>query len=182
VSTALGFRTHTGWAVMCAVRAGSPPTLVSRTRVQMCPTTVPADAYHAAAADRDDLKKAEKLISRVVAASVKGARAAIRGAGDEVVAVALVNEPRDLPSLSRILGSHALIHSAEGDMYREVVAEAAEAEGLRVFHFSASDLGAGGRQDLLRAFGEAVGTPWQREHKDAALAAVMALEQVGARA
>ena len=167
---------------MCAVRAGSTPELITRTRVQMCPSTVPADAYHAAAADREDLRKAEKLISRVVSASVKGARAAIRTAGEDVVAVALVNEPRDLPSLSRILGSHALIHSAEGDMYREVVAHAGEAQGLPVFHFSASDLAAGGRQDLLRAFGEAVGRPWQREHKDAALAAVMALEQVGARA
>jgi hypothetical protein len=167
---------------MCAVRAGSPPTLISRTRVQMCPSTVPADAYHAAAAERDDLKKAEKLISRVVAASVKGARAAIRSAGEDLVAVALVNEPRELPSLSRILGSHALIHSAEGDMYREVVAEAGEAEGLPVFHFSASDLGTGGRQDLLRGFGETVGTPWRREHKEAALAALMALDRVGAKA
>ena len=67
-------------------------------------------------------------------------------------------------------------------MYREVVAEAGEAEGLPVLHFTASDLAAGGRQDLLRAFGDSVGTPWQREHKDAALAAVMALEQLAAKA
>ncbi len=178
--TALGFRTHTGWSVMCTVSAGSPPTLVARTRVQLCPPEVPADAYHVAAGDRSDLRAAEKLIARVVAASVKGARAAIRAAGEDVVAIALVNEPRELPSLARILGSHALVHSAEGDMYREVVAEAGEAEGLPVFHFAATELKASPRQDLMQAFGAAVGTPWQREHKDAALAALMALEQVSA--
>ena len=181
MATALGFRTHTGWAVLCAVRAGSPPTLVTRTRVQLCPSAVPADVYHAAASDRDHLAKAEKLVALVVAKSVKQTRAAIRAAAEDVVAIALVNEPRDLPALGRILGSHALIHSAEGDMYREVVAEAGEAEGVPVFHFSATDRKAAPHQDLLRTFGEAVGTPWQREHKEAALAAVMALESVSAR-
>ncbi len=178
--TALGFRTHTGWAVMCAVQAGSPPRLLARSRVQLCPTDIPADAYHAAAADRERLDAAEKLIARVVSASVKGARAAIRDAAGDVVAIALVNEPRELPALARILGSHALIHSAEGDMYREVVAEAGEAEGLPVFHYSAVELKADPRSELLTRFGASVGTPWQREHKDAALAAVKALEQVSA--
>jgi len=166
--------------VLCAVRAGSPPTLIARTRVQLCPSDVPADVYHAAASDRDRLAKAEKLVAHVVAKSVSQTRATIRAAADDVVAIALVNEPRELPALGRILGSHALIHSAEGEMYREVVAEAGEAEGIAVFHFSAADRTAAPRQDLLRAFGEAVGTPWQREHKEAALAAVMALESVSA--
>ncbi len=180
MATALGFRTHTGWAVMCVVRSGKPPTLVARTRVQLCPASVPANVYHVAAEDREHLDKAEKLIGRVVDASVKGARASIRGAGDDVVAVALVAEPRDLPVLARILASHALVHSAEGELYREVMAEAAEAEGVPVFHFPSSELTGQGRQELLKTFGEAVGTPWQREHKQAALAAVRALEQVSA--
>ena len=90
MATALGFRTHTGWAVMCVVRSGKPPTLVARTRVQLCPASVPANVYHVAAEDREHLDKAEKLIGRVVDASVKGARASIRGAADDVVAVALV--------------------------------------------------------------------------------------------
>ena len=104
MATALGFRTHTGWAVMCVVRSGKPPTLVARTRVQLCPASVPANVYHVAAEDREHLDKAEKLIGRVVDASVKGARAAIRGAGDDVVAVALVAEPAIclcLPASSR---------------------------------------------------------------------------------
>jgi hypothetical protein len=166
---------------MCVVRAGKPPTLTARERVQLCPSDVPADAYHVAAADREHLAKAEKLIARVVDVSVKRARAAIRSAADDVVALALVAEPRDLPALARILGSHALIHSAEGDMYREVIAEAGEAEGLPVFHFSSNELERGARQDLLNGFGESVGKPWQREHKEAALAAVKALEEVSGR-
>lgn len=180
MATALGFRTHTGWAVMCVVRAGKPPTLVARGRVQLCPPDVPANVYHVASEDREDLDRAEKLIARVVGVSVKGARDAIRGAADDVVAVALVAEPRDLPSLARILASHALVHSAEGDLYREVLAEAGEAEGVPVFHFPSSEIRAEERQDLIKRFGEAVGKPWQREHKEAALAAVMALEQVSA--
>ena len=74
-----------------------------------------------------------------------------------MVAVALVAEPRDLPALGRILASHALVHSAEGELYREVMAEAAEAEGVPLFHFPSSELTG-----------------------QAALAAVRALEQVSA--
>ena len=66
-------------------------------------------------------------------------------------------------------------------MYREVVAEAAESVDLPVFHFSSEELKDDARQDLLKAFGEAVGKPWQREHKEAALAALRALEEVSAR-
>ncbi len=179
--TALGFRTHSGWAVMCAITDGSPPSIDLRRRLELCPSTLPRQAYHAIVHDGLDLKAGERLIRKVAEASVKAARAAMRATSD-LVAVAVVAEPRDLPALERILKSHALLHSAEGDMYREVIVDAAEREGVPAFHFPSSELRAEPQDTLMKAFGASVGTPWQQEHKDAARAALRALASVPAMA
>jgi hypothetical protein len=168
---------------MCAVTSGPPPTIVLERRLELCPPALPRQAYHAIVHDGVDLKAGERLISKVAEASVKSARAAMRRTKD-LVAIAVVAEPRDLPALERILKSHALLHSAEGDMYREVVVDAAEREGIPALHFASSELRAQPQDELMRAFGAMVGTPWQQEHKDAARAALRALASVpaGARA
>jgi hypothetical protein len=168
---------------MCAVTTGSPPTIDLQRRLELCPPALPRQTYHAVVHDGLDLKAGERLIRKVAEASVKSARAAMRATND-IVAIAVVAEPRDLPELGRILKSHALLHSAEGDMYREVIVDAAEREGIPSFHFAATELRAEPRDELMKAFGAIVGTPWQQEHKDSARAALRALASVpaGARA
>jgi hypothetical protein len=42
-----------------------------------------------------------------------------------------------LPPLDCILGSHPLLHAAEGQLSRHALASAAEAEGLPVLHVAA---------------------------------------------
>jgi hypothetical protein len=166
---------------MCAVTSSSPASIDLCRRLELCPPTLPRQTYHAIVHDGLDLTAGERLIRKVAEASVKSARAAMRATKD-LVAVAVVAEPRDLPGLERILKSHALLHSAEGDMYREVIVDAAEREGIPAFHFPSSELRAEPQDALMKAFGAAVGTPWQQEHKDAARAALRALASVPAAA
>src|SRR5260370_42663941 len=68
-SAALGFRAHSGWAVVVAV-AGSPlsPVVLHRQRVELVDSGLPKQPYHAA--EPLELKKAEALANR----SVDGAR------------------------------------------------------------------------------------------------------------
>lgn len=49
--------------------------------------------------------------------------------GNDVVS-AVVGEHRELPPLERILASHALVHTAEGVLYREALMEAAALAGV----------------------------------------------------
>ena len=82
---------------MCAVTSGSPPSVELRRRLELCPPTLPRQAYHAIVQDGLDIKAAERLIRRVAEASVKSARAAMQRNLKDLVAVAIVAEPRELP-------------------------------------------------------------------------------------
>jgi hypothetical protein len=71
---------------------------------------------------------------------------------------------------------------ADGVMYREALATAAEARGWsvywydreRVFRDAAAALGRNDIETSLRAMGRSVGPPWQAKHKLAAAAALAA--------
>lgn len=91
-----------------------------------------------------------------------------------------------LPSdLAKILASHPLIHTAEGVFYREALATAAEKCGLEIARIPRRELldrfarALGTDEDEARewltSMGRAVGPPWARDQKDAAMAALVAL-------
>jgi hypothetical protein len=85
----------------------------------------------------------------------------------------------------RVLASHALLHAAEGVLYREVLLDAAAELELQATLVSPASLGTsvqaatgwdGDRQVAwLSALGRAAGPPWQQDHKRAALAALVVL-------
>jgi hypothetical protein len=84
-----------------------------------------------------------------------------------------------------ILASHPLVHTAEGRLFREAIAGAAEQRSLPVTRFVQQDLyeqaaaQIGMSDESLRAqltgLGRALGPPWQRDQKEAAAAAWLAL-------
>ena len=187
---AWGCKPHSGWAVAVLV-GGSPtePLVLDRRRVQLCPEALPRQAYHAA----QELPRAlaAALVAEVVAA-VGAMTAAVvddltrvaRTHGD-LVAVAVVGRPRDLPELDVVLGNHSLLHAAEGELYRAALDDAAEAHGLVVcaapskhtMEEAAATLGTS-RDALtvrLTALRADLGAPWQADHKEATAAALMAL-------
>jgi hypothetical protein len=97
----------------------------------------------------------------------------------------LLASGRSLPSLQTILASHALIHTAEGEFFRNVVREACEECRIPVVGIRERELDehadavfgkATGRvQRFISKLGKTVGSPWTRDKKTATLAALMLL-------
>jgi hypothetical protein len=191
---ALGFRAHSGWAAAVAV-AGSPtaPAVIERRRLEIAD---PSDGdakqpYHAA--EGLDLADAERLVRRCTESSQRLARAEVgavlaglRASGHRVVGCGLLQgSERALPDLAGILASHALIHAAEGQMFRDILAEAGRHHDLPVLEVRERALMASCTADLglsadqitrrLAEFGRALGPPWRQDEKLATLAAWLAL-------
>jgi hypothetical protein len=193
----VGFREHTGWAAMVALAGGvKAPVVVARRRYELCEDELPRAVYHAARPL--DLENAEKLVRRVEESARTGAEwhlrrtvAELESAGYRVVGTA-VAAPRPVPDdLGEILGSHPLVHTAEGHLFREALVDAAESLGLPVMRFVQQELfeeaaGRIGTSDAslkaqLTGLGRALGPPWQRDQKEAAAAAWLALALAGRR-
>jgi hypothetical protein len=191
---ALGFRSHSGWACLVAV-AGRPssPAVVVRRRVELSRRT-PRQPFHAA--ENRPFPAAEELVRRsteeafgLAERAVREAVEELRTAGHEPVAGGLLlASGRPLPDLREILASHALIHAAEGELFRDALRQASRRCGLRVAELKDKDLESQASRALRRTpaelqgrvaeWGKAVGSPWTQDEKRAALAAWMALASV----
>jgi hypothetical protein len=180
---AIGVRAHSGWAALVAV-AGKPGAvqLLDRRRIVIAEPKGPGanQPYHFA--ERLELREAEKHLASCAAASERLALAAIRDVlqglnGYEIVGASiLLASGRPLPSLPNILASHALIHTAEGEFFRQIVRQACERLGIRVTGIRERDLGEGSALQLeIAKLGKTVGPPWTQDQKTAALAAMMVL-------
>jgi hypothetical protein len=191
---ALGFRVHSGWAVMVAVAGtGRGPVVVERRRIEMVEsdTMKAKQPYHAAA--EGNFKDAAELIAgsmssaaRLAERAIRDAIAALRTHGYEVGGCSvLAASGRLLPELRAILASHAMIHAAEGEMFRRALREGGAKCGLKVMEQSERELlnDAGAVTGLTASalerrateMGKSVGRPWRQDEKHAALAAWMLL-------
>jgi hypothetical protein len=196
---AIGLRVHSGWAALVAVanHAGTVE-VIERRRVDI---TVPGTSgakqpYHFAKqhfAKQLELAEAEKFLGSCLAASKRLAVAALRDVIDElrsreyrVAGVAmLLASGRALPPLPKILASHALIHSAEGEFFRDAFAKACEDLELSVSGFRERELEACVRSAFgkgatrigqqVSTLGRSIGPPWTTDQKTAALAALIVL-------
>jgi hypothetical protein len=189
---AVGFREHTGWAAMVAVGGSErAPVVVARHRFELCGESLPRAVYHVA---RDlDLAGAERLVRKVEAGARQAAEwqlqrvvAELKAGGYRVVGAGIASGARMLPTdILEILASHPLVHAAEGQLFREALAGAAEQRGVPVTRFVQQDLyeqaaaRIGMTDESLRAqltgLGRALGPPWQRDQKEAAAAAWLSL-------
>ncbi len=191
----VGFREHTGWAAMVALGGGvTAPVVLARNRYELSEGDLPRAVYHAAR--QLDLENAGRLVRQVELVARTAAERQLRrtvaeleAGGYEVVGTA-VAAPRELPApLPEILGSHPLVHTAEGQLYRDALAEATELLGLPLTRFvqhelyeeAAVNIGTSDAslQAQLTGLGRALGPPWQRDQKEAAAAAWLALASSG---
>ena len=191
---ALGLRAHSGWAALVAV-AGSPwsPSVVDRRIIQLCnpKTRGSKQPYHAAEALT--LKAAEKLVTTCLAETEQLAQEGLCSAiadlqkqGHKILGCGiLLGSGRSLPTLDRILASHALIHAAEGEMFRNALRNAANNCGLPVTGIRERDLFARASVELncslealrqqLAEMARSLGPPWREDQKCAMLAGSIAL-------
>ncbi len=195
---ALGLRAHSGWAALVAI-AGSPgsPKVIERRRIELTAPGIVRQPYHAV--EGLSLKKADHYIRRCISGTKLLARKAFRsvikeleGNGYGVVACGvLLASGRPLPKLVVILGSHPLLHTAEGELFRNALIHAGECCGLSItrvrerglFASAESILGftAGDLQRRIAEMGRPIGPPWSQDQKFAALAAWLALSELAPR-
>lgn len=184
---AFGLRAHSGWAVLVTVAgAASSPALVDRRRVELA-DHAPAQPYHQAAT-LGDLASAAELIERARRDAQARARAAISSAIAEAEtrgcnvrgAVLLASRARPLPSLSAVLASHPLLHTAEGELFRQALADACAHHHVALGRCAERDIyeetsrvlgiAPAALRGRLTTMGRSMGPPWTADHKAAFLA------------
>lgn len=190
---ALGFRMHSGWGSVVAVSDGGLPELVVRRHIVVAEASIPGakQPYHYA--ENLELKDAEEYLARCTAASRQLASEAIREMLSELAtnecrvkgAAIVMASGRPLPGLEKILASHALIHTAEGEFFRGIVRDACQEAGVAVIPLRERELEERARRTFgkkanqiiqrISALGRRVGPPWTQDEKLAALAATLIL-------
>jgi hypothetical protein len=193
-TAAIGARMHSGWGALVAVSnsAGTIEVLDRRRIAVTSPGTLGVNQpYHFA--ENLALPEAEKFIGSCFAASKDLALAAVRdvvgklnGRRYRIVGSAvLLASGRPLPPLAKILASHATIHAAEGEFFRDVFSRACQNLAVSVTGFRERDLDAcfhaafGKTASQLKrqisTLGRSLGPPWTTDQKTAALAALLVL-------
>lgn len=171
---ALGIVAHTGWAAAVAVGSRGP-RLLDRRRIEMVEKGS-AGVYHAV--EGLPLDEAARQVDAIRARAGRRAEEALAAwieslqkLGGAPQGCAIVGPRRPKPAdLEAILRSHALVHAAEGELYRAALAAAAQARGLAVTRVPAQELDLSAA--LVRELGREAGAPWGRDQKLAALAAL----------
>jgi len=191
----MGFAPHSGWAAV-VVLGGSraDPEILARSRVEMADPRAPLSKQPYHAVEDLGVEEAAARVARYMAVAEGMAYAAIqalaqnlatRGHRAKSVGI-LESSGRKGSSLAAILASHALIHTADGDHFRQALAAAAERSGLAVSRVPSRDLEAQAEARLRRPvsrlqtevkeLGRQVGPPWGADQKMAALLAWLLLE------
>lgn len=192
---AIGMRAHTGWAAVVALAGpADAPEVVAKRRLEMASTFDEGAVFHQGrglplARAEAFIQSSEERFLRLAREALAGLASELRAAGYEPVASALFGGARALPPLVSILKSHALVHAAEGELYRRVLLLASEACGIPARLLSGEALPAATRAlrahprrlaAQLAAMGTASGRPWAQDQKESALAAWIALAADGA--
>lgn len=193
-SAALGFRAHSGWTALVALSVSKgAPCVLARQRLHLVETFTYRfrQPYHTA--KRMPLDEGRAFISGVQTQARSLAYRAVRELQESLHAQGyrltrsglVLASGGPLPNLPDILASHALIHTADGELFREALLHAAARCGLlsktqkqrellnetsRVLHLTPSAL-----TRRIADLGRPLGAPWSQDEKLASLIAWLAL-------
>ncbi|HWZ46326.1 MAG TPA: hypothetical protein VNW97_22835 [Candidatus Saccharimonadales bacterium] len=191
---AIGIRVHSGWGALVAIsgKTGSEE-VIERQRVRIIEpgSAGAAQPYHYA--EGMELPQAKKHIANCAATSGRMALAAVSQIvkqlserGYRVTGAAiLLSSGRTLPALEKTLASHTMIHTAEGQFFRQAFRHALAELGIRVSGIVERELEeraedvlgkvAARVQKRIAGLGHELGPPWTQDEKRAMLAAAMVL-------
>jgi len=191
---AFGIRMHSGWGILVAVT--DELEIIDRRRITVTKNKGPRGNQPFHHAKELGLPEAETYLSQYRVESERMACEAIRATANELnargykimAAGVLSASGRPLPELPQILASHPLIHTAEGELFRDVMARACELVRIPVARYrelaleeiAKSELGASAQSALqkLAIGGKKLGPPWTADHKAASVAAYVALQEI----
>jgi hypothetical protein len=186
----VGAADHGGWAVLVTV--SDDGTMIDRRRVELVDADLPRHPHHHEG-QRLPGQEAVKLVERVRVS-------ADRHAGDcldalaaavpvNVVGIAIRRCPSLPPSIAERIADHRAQNVADSVMYRHALADAASSKGWSVHWYdpgsvfieAAEALDLENMDDHIAEVGRAVGRPWQKDHKVAMAAAIVAGRPSGRR-
>jgi hypothetical protein len=190
---AIGVRMHSGWGVLVAVASeDGKPRVIARERIEVVDEKAGGrrQPYHHASIL--PMEAAERYLARCAAESQELAQESLRGVIGDLQTrgyrlakcAVLMASGKKLPPLARILTAHPLIHTAEGEFFRNSVRAACENMKIAVSAVRERNIEEEAKTALgktsgvtkqIASAGKALGPPWTQEHKKAALAAWMAL-------
>jgi hypothetical protein len=196
VKVALGLKAHSGWAALVVIGiAGREFEVIERRRIELVEerdSHWAKQPYHAAEgldpkAAREIVKRGTEAAYRIAQREMRAAVKLLHAREHQVVACAvLVPNPMPEWSVAEILAVHFRMHKAEGVLFPDALAKAAEMCGLnlvaipeKLLSEHAEKLLATPLSDLIRKItmlGKSVGPPWGKDQKNAALAAMVALQ------
>ena len=188
-SVGLGFRVHSGWAAVVAVKSlASSPAVVDRRRIELANPAIKGSLQPFHSAAELDLAEAEEFIKQRADSTNALALQSLRLLIDDLCQLGyeaigsciLVGSGRPLGTLESILASHAMIHTAEGEFFRAAIRRANETCGLPVTGIKEREILNRGVAELglplealkgrMLELGQPIGPPWRQDEKFATLA------------
>jgi|SRR5690242_7874168 hypothetical protein len=194
---AVGFRVHSGWAAVVVVwLEKGAPVVLERKRAHLVKTFSYTfrQPYHTA--EKMPLAEAQKFVAQVQTEARELAYRAVHEMQSNLENLKikltrgslLLASGKPLPDLEKILASHALIHTADGELFREAIVHGCTRCGLKMesvkeralledagtsLHFKPAEL-----MRKITELGKPLGPPWSQDEKFAALAAWLALSGI----
>ena len=194
MEVAFGIRAHSGWAAVVGIaRCDDGFALSERCRIELVEQPWAKQPYHAAqkltpALARDTVARGIEAAHAIAAREMRALIRRQQERGHDVIACALlVGTAMPTWSVDEIIAVHFRMHKAEGVLFRDALASATDACGLRLVAIPEKQL----ESQATRAFatplsrlakkvatlGKAAGAPWGQDQKEAALAAMVALKK-----
>jgi hypothetical protein len=193
-TAAFGFRVHSGWTALIAVAVEKgKPMVLTRQRPHLVETFSYTfrQPYHTA--EKMSLDEAQEFLDgqrnvtrRLAVEALKSALSDVAQQGYKVTQAALLTASgRPLPELAKILAAHSLIHTADGEFFREAIMHGCKRQRLAVSAVKERALMRAACSKLRRSpaaltrfltkLGKPLGAPWSQDEKFATLAAWLAL-------
>ena len=190
---AFGLKAHSGWAALVVLgTCDGELQVIERSRLELVEEAWAKQPYHAA----EELSPAEarRVVQRGIAAAKRIAlremRACVKRTRERGFTIRgcglLVGEPMPNWSVAEILAVHFRMHKAEGVLFRQVLAEAADACDVKLLAIPEKVLlvhaaavlasSASSLSQKIGVLGKSVGAPWGKDQKAAALAAMIVLQ------
>jgi hypothetical protein len=189
---ALGLQMHSGWGVLVTISwERRSVEVLGRTRIVTIDPEQPGaqQPYHYLA-QHPAVAPEQYLADRAEASTALAAKAIASWVRQyqPLGAAVLWGSGRPLPPLAKILVAHPLLHTAEGEFFRATARDAFERlqipttmireRELDVRLQAALEKSADEVKQMVDDLGRLLGPPWTKDHKTAALAAVIVASQV----
>ncbi len=193
-TAALGFRAHSGWTALVALSVSKGvPRVLARQKVHLVEsfTYKFRQPYHTAKRLSPDegrafVARVQSEARRLAYRAIRDLQGSLEAQGYRLARCGLVlASGRPLPPLPQILASHALIHTADGELFRGALLHAGARcgfgsatvkekellnEASRILRLKPDDL-----TRRIADLGREIGPPWSQDEKFASLIAWMAL-------